>query len=79
MGSPGVAMSLGRVGGRVGLAGKLSRRQLRSVHVGSNGGSGSSWARRAGAPEVGAQVGHLEKRSQELGKRLVAVERGCHG
>jgi hypothetical protein len=31
MGSPGVAMSLGRVGGWTGLAGKLGRRELRRV------------------------------------------------
>ena len=38
-----------------------------------------SSTRRAREPEVRARVGRLKKQSQELGKRLVAVERGCHG
>ena len=42
------------------------RGNLVTTIVGSSGGSGSSWTRRARAPEEGAQVGRLEKQSQEL-------------
>jgi hypothetical protein len=43
------------------------REKLVTTIVGSIGGSGSSWTRRARAPEERAQVGRLKKQCRELG------------
>ena len=60
-------MGLSREGVRKLRAEAHGREKLVPTIVGSIGGSGSSWTRRARAPEEGAQVGRLEKQSQELG------------